>query len=188
MADAKTVLAGSLFNESKIVQVTPESVLLLKGTKMEQKISLSSLLGRFDPEEVSDKRDRTDQASKPVGQSQPEIQKSSNVFYDFGSLPEETSEFMLEDQSAVDLKIDFSSSVIRSAAACDSLLLLTFSNGRAMILFGDQNSRQLSPLESALEDLFNLPRRDSQMIVATACLFEDRGRWFESTNLVLAIC
>jgi len=50
VADAKTVFAGSLFNESRIVQVTPEALLLLKETKIEHKLSLNSLLGRFYPE------------------------------------------------------------------------------------------------------------------------------------------
>lgn len=196
----RTVLAGSLLEDTRLVQVCEKSILVLKGTQKTQEITLQDLLDQLsedgpipEPQEQvpSPKEASPDLMETEEGPSQDQ----RSLFYDFGALNEDSfpSDFLMEDKgpgleaSGPDLMTmdpqedpQRTGPWIQSAAICDPLLLIKLADGRVILLEADRDSKFLSPLETAIEVMFLSPSEDESFQITAAALFADSSLWLNN--------
>ena len=160
---------------------------MLRGTELQQEITLESIIAELQPEEAAQAptavTDDTVMAeTKLPSPDIAAVHQPSNVFYDFGPPQEDNPTDFLMDENPLPLldaagKMDVDPTsnalVFQSASICDPLLLLHLSDGRALILEGEKDSRTLSPLESAVPVLFAAP----EVEISACCFFADDALW-----------
>lgn len=181
--------ADSLFEDSRIVQICPETIKLLKGTQLQQEVTLESLLAELRPE-TAEEIPPQPQDPQPAPPPEPpkaeetEAKQQGNVFYDFGSLQEDSADFMMDEQLLAGPDADLMELIpasntlsIQSASVCDPLILLTLSDGRALILEGEKDSKTLTLLETAVDCLFAAPDHETGLQISAACLYSDLNLW-----------
>lgn len=184
----RTVFASSLFDDTRIIQICPDVIRLLRGTELKQNIPLDAFLREFEPEAEKPllTKETTSFTQEPSKTDTIDPQKLSNVFYDFGQTQEDSmvADFMMEDglptgseAFGMDLDLYSGPAVIRSASVCDPFILLLLSDGHVLILEGDSNTKTVKLFTDAYEDFYALNDKDSSMQITAACLFEDTNLW-----------